>query len=237
MERVRGFFKVVGVIVYMIILLFVCSIVGPVWLIVKGLEHLPRGPSVYSVDFSEIDKNESLPFWQGGIKRAIQNELVDFDNGKLILHGRPRNGKFAMKEWQVVDARVRYANLRVEVEADKWSPDTSVGFQAWGEAPHYGEPAPYDGIVFKDGCLKITSSAYSGTNEYSDHVDGWETLKKRPLVIGLQWQEDLVTLRINGRVRSSYRGVLIPQKYLTCRVNADRDNDDRLLISSLSLIH
>lgn len=233
MSVFRKVSRIVGMVLFSCFLLFCCSVVGPLWLFGKAMElAFPHTISVYIVDFADVREGEKPAFFTGGIKKAIYDQRVGFKDDKLVLHGQPEDGKFGVKEWNVIDRGFTYGILRVKAEADQWAPDTSIGFEMWGATSH-DKPTPYAGIVFKDGCLTIVNSSRIGA--YVGFVHGWETLKKKPIVLDLNWSKESVQLSINGKIQLNYTGVLIPQTNLNCRLNADRDRGDKLMIHNLYL--
>lgn len=191
----------------------------------------PHKPIVTEYDFSKMKKGDRAGFFGDCIQGAINREILEIADGKLVVHGRPRGEKYGCHEIQL-ESFGKTGLIRLTAAADHWAPDTSVGFELWADR---GGASTYDGIVFKDGALRIVNSRIVGAGDIIEPVEDWGSLKKEFNTIELHWDKSEVTLKINDEVKAFYSGPAVPDEYLNFRVNADVEHDDRLLIKNIYL--
>ncbi len=140
---------------------------------------------------------------------------ADHSDKPWVIKGSDPKG---LREWQSPIYR-QYGDLTIKCQADKWSPDTSIGFELWDEKGyHYA-------VSFKNGNLCVDH----GSNEMSYPALNWEEVKKKIVTIRLDWEEEFAKLYLNGKLAATYKDVT-PEKNLYLRINADANQKDRLTI-------
>jgi hypothetical protein len=102
-------------------------------------------------------------------------------------------------------------NLVVVAKAEKWAPDTSLGFEI--RAPERCS------IRVSNGKLIISTS---GVDSYEEKIPGWSSLARDFLTFKIGWLDKNVRLYINDQLKLEHSGSDVPNRPLNVRLNAAR---------------
>lgn len=162
---------------------------------------LPRIQTVLSEGFT---KNDGYNFEAYGLSWHVWKGNPSISPNEIQLNGPA--------DIQTND-NYQLATLVVTAKAEKWAPDTSIGFEIWAK-DHYS-------IRVSSGNLIISSS---GVDIEQKQILGWSTLRKEVLNFEIRWNQEQIQLFINDKLNITHKSHDIPVRPLKIRLNAAPDD-------------